>query len=92
MPKNMTKVKWLGIVIIIIFLFSVGCATKIPPEALVWTQETLEERQLQTRRFDTSDETMVLQSVAGLLQDLGFNIDESETKLGIIVASKWHKA
>ena len=88
MPKNMTKIKCFGIVIIIISLFSVGCAVKIPPEALIWTQETLKERQLQTRRFDTSDETMVLQSVAGLLQDLGFNIDESETKLGIIVASK----
>jgi len=66
----------------------VGCAAKIPPEALQWTSETLKERQLQTRRFDTTDETLILQSVAGLLQDLGFNIDESETKLGIIVGSK----
>lgn len=88
MLKNITKMRSLRLAIIAIFLFSVGCAAKIPPEALIWNQETLEERQLQTKRFDTNDETMVLQAVAGLLQDLGFNIDESETKLGLIVASK----
>ncbi len=80
--------RFLGIIITAIFLFSIGCAPKIPPEALIWNQETLEERQLQTKRFDTNDERMVLQAVAGLLQDLGFNIDESETKLGLISASK----
>ncbi len=88
MFKNATKRKALGVVSSIIFLFSIGCAPKIPPEALVWSQETLKERQLQTRRFDTDDEESILQAVAGLLQDLGFNLDESETKLGIIVASK----
>ena len=30
----------------------------------------------------------LLSAAAGVLQDLGFNIDESETKLGVIVASK----
>ncbi len=30
----------------------------------------------------------MLSAAAGVLQDLGFNIDESETKLGVIVASK----
>lgn len=84
----MIKIKSFGIITATIFLFSIGCAAKIPPEALVWNQETLKDRQLQTRRFDTNDEQLVLQAVAGLLQDLGFNIDESETKLGIIVASK----
>lgn len=88
MFKNAVKRKVLGVVTSIIFLFLIGCAPKIPPEALIWSQETLKERQLQTRRFDTGDEESILQAVAGLLQDLGFNIDESETKLGIIVASK----
>lgn len=88
MIKYNKRRKVLGVVTTIIFLFSIGCAPKIPPEALIWSQETIKERQLQTRRFDTNDEEMILQAVAGLLQDLGFNIDESETKLGIIVASK----
>jgi hypothetical protein len=88
MVKNNRQRKTLGVMTLIAFIFSMGCAPKIPPEALVWSQETLKERQLQTRRFDTNDEELILQAVAGLLQDLGFNIDESETKLGIIVASK----
>ncbi|MEK6675227.1 MAG: hypothetical protein AABZ47_06180 [Planctomycetota bacterium] len=52
------------------------------------TRPTLEVRQQSTRRFETADEQVVLAASAGLLQDLGFNIDESETDLGLIVASK----
>lgn len=72
--------------------FLVSCAGRIPPETLKWTNETLEQRQLQTRKFETNDETLILTSCAGLLQDLGFNIDESETKLGLIVGSKDREA
>ena len=50
--------------------------------------QTVEDRQLQTRRFDTMDEAEILSASAALLQDLGFGIDESETKLGLIAASK----
>jgi len=45
-------------------------------------------RQLQTRRIDGIGEKDLLYSAAGVLQDVGFNIDESETRLGVIVASK----
>jgi hypothetical protein len=87
----MNKKPRISLVVVIaalLVLFNFGCATTIPPEALKWTPEALKERQLQIRRFETNDETLILQGVAGLLQDLGFNIDESETKLGVIVASK----
>ena len=65
-----------------------ACATGIPKEALQITEQSLAERQMQTRRFETSDETMILSAVAGLLQDFGFNLDESETPLGVVVGSK----
>jgi hypothetical protein len=55
---------------------------------LIPTPDTLERRQLQSRRLDGISETQLLAASAGVLQDLGFNIDESETKLGVIVASK----
>jgi hypothetical protein len=64
-----------------------GCAT-IPEDALKPTPDSLERRQLQSRRLDGISETNLLAASAGVLQDLGFNIDESETKLGVIVASK----
>lgn len=69
-----------------------ACATTIPKEALQLSPESLKNRQLQTRRFDTADETKLLAASAALLQDLGFNLDESETKLGVIVASKTRDA
>jgi hypothetical protein len=65
-----------------------GCAKKIPKEALQLTPESLKLRQLQTRRFDSKDEKVLLAAGAGVLQDLGFTLDESEPELGIIVASK----
>jgi len=64
-----------------------GCAS-IPKDALVLSPDSLERRQLQTRRIDGISEKDLLNASAGVLQDLGFNIDESETKLGVIVASK----
>lgn len=73
-------------------LLSAGCAQRIPETALALKPDTLALRQLQTRRFETTDEKMLLQAGAGVLQDLGFNIDESETKLGVIVGSKTRDA
>jgi len=64
-----------------------GCGG-IPKDALSMNKATLEDRQLQTRLFDTSDEEKILSASASLLQDLGFNLDESETDLGLLVSSK----
>jgi hypothetical protein len=65
-----------------------ACQQAIPPEALQLSAESLGQRQLQTRRYETRDEEKILLASAGVLQDLGFTLDESETKLGLIVASK----
>ena len=43
---------------------------------------------MQSRRFGTKDEEKLQRASAQVLQDLGFQIDESETRLGVIVASK----
>lgn len=64
-----------------------GCAS-IPQDILQLSPESLEERQLQTRRFETGDEAKLLSASATLLQDLGFTITKSVTSLGVITASK----
>jgi hypothetical protein len=51
-------------------------------------EATVGQRQLQTRIFETSDESKILSASASLLQDLGYTLDKSETKVGLIVASK----
>ena len=70
----------------------VGCASQVPRDALELSPETLEERQLQTRRFDGVVEEDILSASAAVLQDLGFNLDESEPTLGVLVASKQRSA
>lgn len=52
------------------------------------TQASLVERSVQTRRFDTSDRTLILRAVIGVLQDLGYTIEESQDQFGIVVASR----
>jgi hypothetical protein len=67
---------------------SAGCAAVSLEADLNLTPELLQQRQLQTRRFDTTDEQRILNTCAALLQDTGFNVDESDTRLGIITGSK----
>lgn len=84
-----------GVLLALFLVLSVplaACAPRIPRDALQLSPESLELRQLQTRRFDTTDEARMLSACAGLLQDLGFTLDESETDLGLIVASKERSA
>ncbi len=69
-----------------------GCATKIPKDALILTPETLAARQIQTRKYETNDEAEILSACMEHLQDLGFILSESETKLGVIVAYKTRSA
>jgi len=63
-----------------------GCVT-IPPDALQLSPENLQLRQLQTRRYDTDEKTL-LSAAAALLQDLGFQVDETTREIGVISASK----
>ena len=48
----------------------------------------LARRQMETARFETDNEEAILAASAGVLQDLGFTLDETETKLGLITAYK----
>ena len=52
----------------------------------------LYRRQLETARFETDDESTILSASANVLQDLGFTLDETETKLGLITAYKNREA
>jgi hypothetical protein len=48
----------------------------------------LQLRALEIRQYDTKDEEKIVKAVAGVLQDIGFTLDDSETKLGFVAASK----
>ncbi len=65
-----------------------GCTPTIPSGALQWKPETLALRQLQTRRYETTEEGKLLSASVGVLQDLGYNLDNSATDVGLVVTSK----
>ena len=80
------------ITLVSITLLLVACQTTLPDTALELPPESIQDRQMQTRRFDGISEADLLAACAGVLQDLGFNLDESEAALGLIVASKERSA
>lgn len=65
-----------------------ACATSIPEGALRLPPEAAADREAQTRRYEGITESALLAAGASVLQDLGFAIDASETRLGVVVASK----
>ncbi len=73
------------------FLLVAGCET-VPDTSMQLSPDSLKLRQLQTRTIEGIDEKALLMASVGVLQDLGFNIDESETRLGVIIASKERSA
>ena len=67
-----------------------GCG--IPKDALQLSPESLQDRQTQTRRFETLDKVGMLTAATAVLQDLGFNLEETEIPLGILIGSKNREA
>ena len=65
-----------------------GCATTYPRDFLKASEDSLKLRELQTRLFETEKEQEILLASAGVLQDMGFTLDDSATSLGLVVASK----
>ena len=56
------------------------------------TPESAKYRALQTRMFETSNEKELLSASAAVLQDLGFQLEESTPGLGVLRAAKERSA
>ena len=69
-----------------------ACAPQIPQDALRLYPESLQDRQLQTRRFETTNKKAMLAAASAVLQDLGFTLEESEVNLGVLTGSKQRDA
>ena len=66
-----------------------GCVQMPKVETFfVLTPESAQHRALQTRMFETSDEKELLSASAAVLQDLGFQVEESSTEVGMLRAAK----
>ena len=74
--------------IIVFLLYIFGCETTYPKDFLKLSTDSLHSRQLESRQYETKDEAQIISACAGVLQDLGFTLDNSETELGLVVGSK----
>jgi len=85
MKSNINSFKLFFIVFLCLSL--AGCAAT-PKGFLKLHDDHLKHKQLQIRQYDTKDEKQIMTAVAGVLQDLGFTLNKSETELGLISSSK----
>ena len=64
-----------------------GCVS-MPENLLATSPKSLERRQVEARKFSGIQESNLISAVGSVIQDLGFTLEGSETKLGLIVAHK----
>lgn len=70
-----------------------GCVTPTQPaELFQLTAESPAHRAMQIRYFETKDERELLSASAAVLQDLGFQVEESVREVGFLRASKERSA
>lgn len=72
---------------LLLFLLLVSACAYKHKDLYSMPEDYLAVRQVETRRYDTQDEKEVLSAVVQVLQDLGYTIVESETKLGVLTAN-----
>ncbi|TLD84490.1 hypothetical protein LS70_002785 [Helicobacter sp. MIT 11-5569] len=68
-------------------LFLGGCATNAQ-KMFSLDSSSLEERQLQTRVFETNDDKKIFDSSIATLQDLEYTIEEVDRNFGVITGNK----
>ena len=54
--------------------------------------ESMAQRQLQTRKYNTTAEDKIITTCVNVLQDTGFTVENTDAKLGTILASKQREA
>jgi hypothetical protein len=54
--------------------------------------ESMAQRQLQTRKYKTTAEDKIINACVSVLQDSGFTVENTDAKLGTILASKQREA
>lgn len=78
---------------IVMVVWLMGCVAQTQPHDLFQLQaESPRNKAMQTRVFETKDETELLSASAAVLQDLGFQVEESVRDVGLLRAAKERSA
>jgi len=65
-----------------------GCQTTSMDQVMETSGSQVQTRQIQTRAFDTTNNTKTLRTIIATLQDLGFVIDKADDELGTVSGTK----
>lgn len=83
---------WVGVYLAVLVALA-GCIPHTEAtELFQLTPESAANRAMQTRLFETKDDTELLSASAAVLQDLGFQIEESVREVGFLRATKERSA
>ncbi len=90
---SMLLLRWLCAAVSITALVSLGgCVTMQPAEFFQLSPESPAHKAMQTRLFETSNEKELLSASAAVLQDLGFQVDDIVSEVGMLRAVKERSA
>lgn len=77
-----------NVLIMMVVVVITGCSHNPPKDAFKLTPTSLEDKEMQTRSFDTLNQANLLSASGSVLQDLGYTLEESDTTIGVLSASK----
>jgi len=84
----MNSVRAVSAVIGVTFLL-VACSAPLREDIIFEGQSTqLQIRSIQSRVFDTADRIKALRAIIATLQDLDFVIDQADSRVGVIIATR----
>lgn len=69
-----------------------GCVAQVPPDAFNVSEEMMKSRQIESRKFTGISEEEVLVASSNVLQDMGYNLENTEVQLGVLTANKQRDA
>jgi len=85
---NMIKKQSLWLVVAVLFMVTLSGCNTLPKDAFQLTETALQDRQLQTRKYQTADEIALLSAGVAVLQDMGYTLESTEKEVGLLTASK----
>lgn len=81
-----------NLLLLVSVLVLVGCAPIIPKDTFLVTKTQLDQRQIETRKFDEISESDLITASSNVLQDIGFTLENSEVELGVLTGNKEREA
>lgn len=85
----MRYLRWCLIGIFVGSIIAPGCVTNTTKKAFETNESQVQLRSIQTRAFDMTDKSIMMQAVISTMQDLDFVLDKVDYVIGSVTGSKF---